>query len=57
MGNICRLQGRRGDAYNFHQRGAAALKVTTGEHSSFATQAFYRLARDYFEGGAYEEAS
>jgi hypothetical protein len=57
MGNICRLQGRYEDAYNFHHRGAVALKVTTGECSSFTTQAFYRLARDYFERGAYQKAS
>ncbi|KAI0114142.1 hypothetical protein GGR51DRAFT_546784 [Nemania sp. FL0031] len=57
MGNIRRLQGQLDEAYDYHQRGASALKVTTGEHSAATTQALYRLARGHYEREKYPDAS
>lgn len=56
MGNIYRLQGKYDKGFSFHKRGASCLKITTGERSAFATQAFYRLARDHFDREEYEDA-
>ncbi|KAI1129073.1 hypothetical protein F5Y10DRAFT_277026 [Nemania abortiva] len=57
MGNVCRLQGHFDEAYDYHKRGASALKATTGEDSAATIQAFYRLARDHYEDGKFQQAS
>ena len=57
MGQIRIAQGKMDEAFQFHDRSVALLKVTRDEYHPMTADAYYRLARHYIRLSRFVKAA